>query len=291
MILNGYDTTVGTRFKVKDKVTETLRALQSSDRLELVENRGVYAITHKNDFGLPPFIFPMSIQNYMRKPVTVFDQRGYINREGRNINIPEYNVMLLAACLQQDLQLGNKTLIKSVRPFTVKAFANAMGRKLERTVAMDMTQKRILRTILAYYYVCLMEDPNVDYKFIAQNVIKAALRYDINDVREVIDELGYVGTLPDLLSAIVNHPSLFALKNLDMAGLVGVAGTIFFSTSGFKFIVSAAIELPTLFTAMCWGAASQRIYQNTTLGEELNVKQDKNVETFIKQVGYYFQSV
>lgn len=290
MILNGYDTTVGSRFKVKDKVAETLKALQSSDRLELIDDRGVYAITHKNDFGLPPFVFPMSLQNYMRKPVTVFDMRTYLNREGRNINLPEYNVMLLAASLQQDLQTGNKTLIKSVRPFTIKAFANGLGRKLERTVQMDIEQRRTLRIILAYYYVCLMEDTSTDYKYVAQNAIKAALRYDINDIRDVIDDLGYVGSLPELIAAITSHPQLFALSKLDMAGLIAVAGTIFFSTSGFKFIVSAAIELPTLFTAMCWGAATQKLYQNTTIGEELNVKQDKNVETFIKQVGFYFQS-
>lgn len=290
MILNGYDTTVGQRFKVKDKVAETLRALQSSDRLELIDNRGVYAVTHKNDFGLPPFVFPMSLQNYMRQPVTVFDMRTYLNREGRNINLPEYNVMLLASALQQDLQTGNKTLIKSVRPFTIRAFANALGRKLERTVQMDIEQRRTLRIILAYYYVCLMEDPSSDYKYVAQNAIKASLRYDINDIRDVIDDLGYLGSLPELLNAITGHTQLFALSKLDMAGLMGVAGSIFFATSGFKFIVSAAIELPTLFTAMCWGAATQKLYQNTTIGEELNVKQDKSVETFIKQVGFYFQS-
>ena len=50
MIINGYDTTVGSRFKVKDKATETIRMLQSSDKLELVDQRGVYAISHKNDY-------------------------------------------------------------------------------------------------------------------------------------------------------------------------------------------------------------------------------------------------
>lgn len=290
MILNGYDTTVGRRFKVKDKVAETLKALQSSDRLELIDNRGVYAINHKNDFGLPPFVLPMSMQNYMRKPVTVFDQRTYLNRDGNNINLPEYNVMLLAACLQQDLQTGNKTLIKSVRPFTIKAFANAIGRRLERTVTMDITQRRILRIILAYYYVCLLEDPSADYKYVAQNAIKAALRYDINDIRDVINDLGYVGTVEELHRTIVTHPQLFDLSKIDIGGFIGTAGTVFMSTSGYKFIVQCAIELPTLFTAMCWGAATQKIYQNTGLGEELDVKQDRNVETFIKQVGFYFQS-
>ena len=73
MIINGYDTTVGSRFKVKDKATETIRMLQSSDKLELVDQRGVYAISHKNDYNLPPFIFPISTQNYMREKVTIFE--------------------------------------------------------------------------------------------------------------------------------------------------------------------------------------------------------------------------
>lgn len=290
MYINGFDTTVGSRFKVKFKVAETLRQLQSADKLELVDRRGVFAITHQNDYGLPPFVFPMSLQNYLRKPVTVFDQRTYINRDGKNVNVPEYNVMFLAACLQQDLNLGNRTLIKSVRNFTVKAFANAMSQKLQRVVTIDITQRRILRCVLAYYYICLMEDSSSDYKFVAQNVIKTALRYDIGEIQEVIEDLGYIGTLPELLKAITEHPQLFPLKKLDMEGLVAICNSIFFSTSGFKFIPGVAVELPTLFTALCWGAASQKIYQNTALGAELNVKEDKTVETFLSQVSYYFQS-
>ena len=49
MYINGFDTTVGSRFKVKFKVAETLRQLQSADKLELVDRRGVFAITHQND--------------------------------------------------------------------------------------------------------------------------------------------------------------------------------------------------------------------------------------------------
>ena len=290
MIINGYDTTVGSRFKVKDKATETIRMLQSSDKLELVDQRGVYAISHKNDYNLPPFIFPISTQNYMREKVTIFDQRPYINKEGRNVNLPEYNVMLLAACLQQDLQNNQTTLIKSVRPFTIKAFANAMGRKLERMVMLDMNQSMIVRVILAYYYVCLLENSRDDFSFVAQNSIHAALRFPIPFIQETIKDLGFVNTLPELLKALTTHPALQSLSRLDLPGLVQAGTTIFFSTSGFKQLTGAALEMPALFTALCWGAATQRIYQNTMIGEELNVKQDKRVETFISTVGYYFKS-
>lgn len=290
MYINGFDTTVGSRFKVKFKVAETLRQLQSADKLELVDRRGVFAITHQNDYGLPPFVFPMSLHNYLRKPVTVFDQRAYIDRNGKNVNLPEYNVMFLAACLQQDLNMGNRTLIKSVRNFTVKAFANAMGSRLQSQVELNIEQRRTLRIILAYYYVCMMEESTNDFQFVAQNVLKTALRFDVDIIREVIDDLGYVGTLPDLLRVITTNPQLFPLKKLDMEGLIGVGNTIFFSTGGFKFIPSVAIELPTLFTALCWGAASQKIYQNTALGRELNTKEDPTVSNFLQQVNYYFQS-
>lgn len=288
MIINGYDTTIGSRFKVKDKVTETIKALQSTDRLELIDNRGVYAIDHKNDFGLPPFIFPISIQNYMREKVTVLDQRTYFNKQGRNINLPEYNVMLLAASLQQDLSNFNMTLVKSVRPFTIKAFANSVGNALSRTATLDILQKITLRIIIAHYFVCLSEDPSGDFEFVSQNAVSRALRIPQTQVSEVISGLGYLGKLEDLLKAIKEEPSLFAMSRLDMGSLVASGSSVFFSTSGFRQLMGAALELPHLFTAICWGAATQRIYQNTAVGQELNVKEDRSVSDFIRTVEYYF---
>lgn len=290
MILNGYETTVGSRFKVKDKVGETIKLLQSTNRLEMVDNRGVYAVDSKNDSGLPAFIFPISTINYMREPVTIFDQRTYFNSQGRNINVPEYNVMLLSAILQQDMQRNNLSLIKSVRPYTIKAFANSVGNAIGRTATLDILQKMTLRIILAHYFVCLAEDPNVDYKFVSANAISRSLRVPQNQVLEIIEDLGFISRLEDLRQAIVKHPVLFPLQRLDIGGLIAAGSSVFFATSGFRQLMAAALEMPTLFTAICHGAATQKIYQNTKVGEELNVKVDKSVENFIRTVEYYFNS-
>lgn len=290
MILNGYETTVGKRFKVKDKVEETVKMLQSTDRLDQIDSRGVYAIDHKNDFGLPPFVFPISILNYMRTPVTVIDQRTYFNKQGRNVNVPEYNIMLLAAILQQDLQKNNQSLVKSVRPYTIRAFANAVGNAIGRTATLDLLQKMTLKIILAHYYVCLSEDPNTDFEFVSANAVSTSLRVPQTQVLEITKEIGFCAKLEDLQKAIVSHPALFSLSRLDVGGLTAAGSSIFFATSGFRQLMAAALEMPTLFTAICHGAATQRIYQNTAVGQELNVKTDKSVENFIRTVEYYFNS-
>jgi hypothetical protein len=287
MILNGFDTTVGSRFKVKDKVAETIKLLQSTQRLELIDNRGVYGIDQNSDFGLPPFIYPISIMNYKREHVTVLDQRAYFNKAGKNINMPEYNIMLLAANLQQDLLNGNTTLVKTVRPYTIKAFANAFGNAISRTVQLDINQKITLRIILAHYYVCLSESPSVDFTFISQNAVSRALKIQQSVVSDVIENLGYLGKLSDLLDAIKQEASLFALSKLDIGGLVAAGSSIFFSTSGFRMLMGAALEMPTLFTAICYGGASEKIYQNTMVGQELNPKNDTSVTSFMQTVAYY----
>lgn len=291
MILNGYDTTIGSRYKVKDKAEQTIKMLQSTDRLELIDTAGVYAVSMKTDNGLPPFIYPISMQNYMREKVTIFDQRTYFNKNGQNVNQPEYNVMMLAAKLQQDLHNGKTTLIKSARPYTIKAFANALARKLERDATLDYDNSITLRIILAYYYVCLLENPDVDVKYIAQNSIRTALGYPVDRIQETIDGLGYVGTLEELLKVIHDEPTLFSLKRLDMSGLVQAGTTMFYSTSGFRQLAGAALEMPTLFTALCWGAVTQKIYQNTPIGEELDPRRNKNVSNFISLVNYYDNSI
>lgn len=287
MILNGYSTTTGLRFKVKDKITETMKALQSTSQLDLIDNRGVYAVDHKNDFGIPPFIFPISFINYMKEPVTVFDQRAYFNKQGRNINVPEYNIMLLAANLQQDLQCGNTTLIKTVRPYTIKAFANSIANAIGRTATLDLNQRTTLRVILAHYYVCLSESPSVDYNFISMNAVSRALRLTQNTVVEALEGVGYISTVQELLDAIKKHPSLFTLTRLDIGSLVAVGSGVFFSTSGFRQLMGASLEMPTLFTAICYGGATQRIYQNTGVGRELNVREDDTVKSFIRTIDYY----
>jgi hypothetical protein len=288
MILDGYKTTVGSKFAIKDKVAETIKLLQTTQRLDQIDNRGVYGVDHKNDFGLPKFVYPISVLNYKREPVTVLDQRTYFNSAGRNINVPEYNVMLLASILQQDLQRNNLTLVKTVRPYTLKAFANAFGNALARTVTLDVLQKMTLRIILAHYYVCLFEDPSVDYTFVSQNAISRSLRVPQSDVSNIIADLGYLGNLTDLLNAIKNEPSLFSLSRLDLGGLVAAGSSIFFATSGFRMLMGAALEMPTLFTAICYGAATEKIYQNTAVGQELNPKNDSSVSNFIQTVGFYY---
>lgn len=287
MILNGYDTTVGSRFRVKDKVADTLKILQTSDRLELIDTRGVYAINSKNDSGLPPFIFPISFLNYAREKITVLDVRPYFNKSGQNTNMPEYNVMYLAACLQQDLQNGQTTQLKNARQCTIRAFANAMSRVLQRGVPLNIRQVTVLKIILAYYYVCLLEGPQNDLGFIANNSIRNALPFSVSDIQEVIEDMGHIGTVQDLLKTINTHPELLPLNRLDIQGLLQAAQGIFFAPSGYRQVVQAALEMPTLFTAFCWGAATQKIYQNSLIGEELNPKNYEKVNAFIRNIGYY----
>ena len=287
MITNGYDTTVGSRFKVKDKVSETVKLLQSTDRLELIDNRGVYAVDQTNDYGLPPFVYPLSIINYKREPVTIIDQRTYINKQGRNVNLPEYNIMLLAAALQQDAQRGNLSLVRAVRPYTIRAFANALGASIGNTTTLDLVQKMTLRIIIAHYFVCLLEESTLDYTFISQNAVSRALRVPQADVIEVIEKIGYVSTLPELLNVIKQEPSLFSLSRLDLGGLIAAGSSIFFATSCFRMLMGAALEMPTMFTAICFGGATEKIYQNTAVGQELNVKSDSSVSNFIQTVSFY----
>lgn len=287
MILNGYNTTTGSRFKVKDKITETMKLLQSTSQLTLINSKGVYSIDHKDDFGIPPFIFPISFINYMKEPVTVFDNRTYFNKQGKNINVPEYNIMLLAAFLQQDLQKNNTTLVKTVRPYTIKAFANSIANAIGKTTTLDINQKITLRIILAHYYVCLNETSSIDFNFVSQNAVSRALRISPAVVLDTIKEIGYIDKLETLLKTIKEHPSLFTLSRLDIGSLIAVGTSVFFSTSGFRQLMGAALEMPTLFTALCWGGATQRIYQNTAIGRELNVREDDSVKNFIRTIDYY----
>lgn len=285
MILNGYDTTSGSRFKLKDKVAETIKQLQIMDKLELVDTRGVYAVTANNAVNFNNFVFPISMVNYAKEKITVIDQRTYFNSQGRNINIPEYNIMLLAAILQQDLQNGKTTLLKSVRPWTIKAFAGAIESALMKSVTMDVAERTALRIILGHFFVCMGESPDIDFNFVSQNAVSRALKLPASRVLETLDGIGYIGTVLDLIDVLKKR--FFNFDRLDISQFMGAASSIFYSTSGFRMLVGAAVELPTLFTALCWGGATQQLYKNTLIGMELDSRRDKGVDDFIRLVEFY----
>lgn len=284
MIINGYDTTVGNKLKRDYNVEGTLKALSTTNRLELVNPQGVYGISYDNADSIPSFVLPLTLKNFKNQTITVFDQRHYMNKSNNVVNIPEYTMMMVASVIQQQVANGKRSLISSSEFVTTKAFSKAISALLGPQSNLNLNQKIELEIILAHYYVCLSSNPDEDFKFVSQNTIATALKYSAYLSAPIIDEIGYINTLEQLTEVLRTRETLPTLSRLDIGGLIGIINRIWFVSSGFKIITSAAAELPHLFTAICYATVTNTMYKKTEIGKVLELKNTPEVGAFIKVI-------
>lgn len=281
MILNGYDTIVGSKFKRTDNIDSTLKTLSTTNRLPLLSDQGVYGVDYENGEAIPSFVFPITVTNYKGQMITVFDQRHYMNSKGNITNTEEYGMMYAASVLQQQVAKGKRGLLNSCEHYTVKAFSKAVSNLLAPQSNLNASQKIELEIILAHYFVCLISNKDDDYEFISQNVIKKALKYSPMTTQPIIESLGYLDSLSDLVTALKENERLPTLAKLDTGAFVAIINRTWFVSSGFKMIMGAAAELPHLFTAICYASVTNNMYKKTGVGRVLDRKETPDIDSFV----------
>lgn len=288
MNLNAYDTSPAKPFKVVDQVEGTLKTLALTRDLKPTKNPGVFVIDHENARGLQKFAFPLTLQTHTREHITVYDERPYRSSANKLINKPEAVLQRLTACLQQDVINGNLVALKKGRMLTVKAFANGFSNVLSRKGGLDLNETLKLKILLAYYYTGLMENPNLDFKFVAANVIRSIYGTEKSVISDVIDELPYLANLQDLLAAIKGTPGLFKLKSLDWKDFLSLSYTLSYSAMG-KFVVGAASEAPCLMMAYVYTTIKNPGFNKTALGTQLDPKYNRELlEPFTKGIEFSY---
>lgn len=283
MLLNGYDTFVGKRVSVSDNIPITLKTLSTTNRLK---NFGriseIKLVDAENGQAIKPFIFPLSLTDFKGNKVTVVDTRHYVNSSGKVVNPSEFNMMLVAALLQHAAYKGNRGVLMSARPYTLKAFARSISSVLQR--GLTFAQKVDLEIILGHYYNCLLTSNANDYVFVSQNALKQALNVQPNMSYPILSEIGYINTFKDLVETIKTYPTLSVLSKLDLGGFIGTVNQTWMVTSGFREITGASVELPHLYTAMCYASVTNNIYKKTAIGREVDPKDNPKITHFVNLI-------
>lgn len=284
MILNGYDTYVGSKITISDNIPSTLKMLSTTDRLKDVSPTGVKTVDAENGNGIKTFIFPITTTDFRNNKITVLDNRHYINKNGKSVNPGEYEMIITAALLQQLAAKGSRTVLNGTKPFVLKAFARSITGPLARRGNLTRSQSIDLQIILGHYYNCLLTDKSSDWRFVSQNAINQALRYSPGMSAPIIDEVGYIDSFKDLYTTIKEYPTLSGLSKLDLGGFIGLINQIWPVYSGFREIVGASIEMPHLFTAMCYVSVTNNNYKKSALGREVDPKENGGAENFVKTI-------
>lgn len=280
MLTNAYDSTVGSPFKTTDKIDATIKALHIARSLSPTKKENVFVITYDNQLTIPVFVFPITLQAYNNKLITVYDERPYRNKNTNQVVNPnELTIQKLTAFLQQDVTEGNVSPLKKCRLVATKGFSEAISNKLVITAGLNSNEALTLKTLLAYYFISLQEPLQSDLELVAINVIREVYGTDKGYVLGVIQDaqdLGKMTNITQLLTAITRNPILYKLKGLTLKDFIHVISSITFSSFGSKS-VGAACETPCLFTAMVYAAVKYGAYSKTHLGKALDPKYNKNL--------------
>lgn len=288
MNLNAYDTTVGKPFKIMDSIANTVKTLSLLGELVPSQNKGVFLIDHNNGKDLPVFMFPLSLITHDRQKITVVDIRPYTNKNGILTNHADYTLMTLCAYYQQGVHSGDLARVKSGRIIACRGFARSLASRLGHQAGLDDKERLKLTAILGVFFVCLMENPQQNWKFVAGNVLKQAIELDARDINSVAESVGFIDDLEKLLVAIKAQPDLFKLKAITMKELVAIISSISFASIG-KQVIGAAVEHVPLFTALCYVTLTNTNYNKTSLANEIETKRDEKLATaFIHGVNANF---
>lgn len=300
MQIDAYNTTIGKPFRVMNKVETTLQALHISQSLTPTKKEGVFVITHESKTPVEQFAFPLTLQGFNKKMITVYDERPYRNERNNMVtNSNEMTVMRLAAFLQQDVANGNLTPLKQARNVTTKAFADAIGSLIINKGNLGSTssigrnpmgseEAMTLKILLAYFFIGLEEPIGSDLEVVAINVCRTIFGSEQGQVLAVIEKLGRLSTLVELHEAMTSNPVLYKLRVISFKDFLHVVGGITFAALG-RHVVGAATEAPCLMTAFVYGAAVFKGYDKTPLGIALDKKYNKDtVDTFKRNIDYTY---
>jgi len=288
MLTNAYDTTVGKVNKSLDGVQDTIAALHVSRDLTPTTKDNVFVLTNETELGVKTFMFPITMQAYNRKLITVYDERPFRNKSNQIVQQDQITIMKLAAFLQQDVAEGNVTNLKNGRLLAAKAFADAVSKRTAFKANLSPNENLTYKVLLAYYFVSLIEENDTDLELVGLNVIRSIYGSEKSFIMGVIEDLPRMALLSDLLDGIHKNPALYKLKSVTLQDFTQLLGGLMFSSMGNK-VIAAACEAPCLFMALVYGAARFRAYQKTPLGEALDPKYNKGtLESFIKNIDYAY---
>jgi len=300
MQIDAYNTTIGKPFRVLNKVEATIQALHINQSLTTTKKEGVFVITHEKKLPIEIFAFPITLQAYNRKMITIYDERPYRHEKSNVVTNPnELTIMRLAAFLQQDVVMNNLTPLKQARNVATKAFAGALGNLIINRGNLGVTssigrnpmgsnEAMTLKILLAHYFIGLEEPVNSDLELVTINVTRSIFGADKGFVLGVIENVGRLPTLVELHEAIIENPVLYKLKTVTFRDFLHLVSTYTFAALG-KHVVGAATEAPCLFTAFVYGAVAFKAYDKTPLGLDLDPKYNKDtLATFKLNLDYAY---
>lgn len=284
MNIDAYATYIGKPHGQVEHISSTVKRLALMNDLTHIDN-GVYVIDHQSGEGIPFFNFPITTIGFNRKPITVMDDRPFINKNNVVTNPTERVAFQISAFIQQDAIQGNFGVLESCRSLTARAFVRAFGNRITQRAGLDTTETLVVLISLLNYYVCQTVDKTEDYAFITRNLAKSALQTESPEVSRIAEQMGYIKDIKGLFEYFINLPGLYKLKMIPFKDFLAIGQSLWYSVSG-KHVMGVALELPSLLTGIVGACcANPNAYSKTNIGMQIDPRRiERDIDAFKRTI-------
>lgn len=302
MFKSPYDTTLLSAFNI----TPTLRAIErayvtAKEQFTLPikgddENRNIGSdilTLVPGHAEVPLFAHPISFTTVHKTTVTVADVRSFTRLTRDNqvvISSPlDYQFTVLRAVLSHRwLDDLNYRDLANLGVIPMRIFSQWLTNVITTRLGLNPDIQIRVAVIAAYYYQCLFikDDKGVIDEREKQKIallIARATFADVKNVFDIIDNVGTITNVTELVHALVTHSNSMRFENFNLEFLYTVLNGSWFGANS-KEVLAAALEHPPTWIALSWVCLTERGYKNTKIGQILyNVKSDE-IDAFVKNV-------
>lgn len=305
--LSNYDVT-----KIKNIIEQEL--VMSSGGFEPLSNDFKYINDYvltinssENNSHIPLFSQPLLVNT---QPVRndadhnrfIIDCRGFTNisREGIvSIKKPaQYKNHIIGAALSNYWYFGGSNAMLNISKFPTKVFANWVTGTLASKLNLDELAQVRTSAIVAYYFICMFGDspeyaegylPDEDEAYVIGIKVAYATGLKVQDAIEMIKDIPTMSNINDLSAALKQHGGSDRYRQINTALLYTLLGR--FGMNGVTpETVTAAVEYPPLFFTIVYIAATERGYNQSSIGNIVHgLKNLSDVKSYVAEINNILQ--
>lgn len=282
--------------KVTDAITVALSAKDGAIAPLMLEDGypvpNCYIVTPKCK-NVPVFHVPLRVATSVTQLGKVdstddfcVDMRAHMRETRTGVTISNPTEYGFNADMVQLLSLWSRGEFRIINNFCqeplMRCWVRWLGTALITRLNILETSQPNVNIITAWYFYCLLtpdEDTIPAHKFtrIATVIGKATYANPTNIV-ELISKLPHITRIEQYIEVLKEHAGTDRVNNLTPGFIFSLLQYSWYGSSAIQ-VVSAALECPPLFVAMCWGSLRYDAYRRTPIGKTM-----KDMKTADNQV-------
>lgn len=280
MFTNPYQTTTLRALVIKTHLTQLMAAAARRELVPVSNDAGtvipgLYEVPASLT-DVKPFSHPIAFESFGTK-FTVIDTRAFVRYDttGKRIvqSTFEYAMAVLRGALTMGwAEKGSGDFLAMFGDLPAKVFTNTISRAIKRRIGISDADEVRMRVVTAFYYYSLFSPSHVLDEHAITTEAKRLIRITSAPPQLVYAILEELRDTPDCLEAfaadlvqVINNPRM---EHVSAGLITTMLGGLWFGAAA-REIVSASLEFPPYFIAMCYLAATQRGLNKIEIGKEV----------------------